>query len=317
MQEPSAGEPTERPARIGLHLGLFLATCATTFLSGSGFGEDFNAMHGLYFSGTIMTILLCHEMGHFVVARRHGIDASLPFFIPLPPVISLGTLGAVIQMDEPIDDRNQLVDVGAAGPLAGLLVAIPLLVYGLSLSPLAVTPPGESAMIEGNSILYLTLKYLVHGMVLPTADGLDVQLHPMAFAAWVGLLITMINLLPIGQLDGGHIACGALADKHERFSRVLHWLLLAVGLSVVLALAWRYASEGASLGSSLELGAKAGLPWLVWATLLLVMRRMSEGRYHPPVGQGALSTGRKWLVLLMVVILIVIFTPIPLREAVP
>ena len=272
-------------------------------------------MAGFYFSGTIMTILLCHEMGHFVVARRHGIDASWPFFIPLPPGISLGTLGAVIQMDEPIDDRNQLVDVGAAGPVAGLLVAIPLLIYGLSLSPLAVTPPGEGAMIEGNSILYLALKYMVHGMVLPTASGLDVQLHPIAFAAWVGLLITMINLLPIGQLDGGHIACGALADKHERFSKVLHWLLLAVGSAVVLALVWRYMSDGASVSRSLGPAVKAGLPWLVWACLLLVMRRMSDGRYHPPVGKGALSSGRKWLVLLMVLILILIFTPIPLREA--
>jgi membrane-associated protease RseP (regulator of RpoE activity) len=306
----------DAPARYGLHLGLFLATCGTTFLSGSGFGSSFNAVNGFYFAGTIMTILFCHEMGHFLVAKRHGIAASLPFFIPLPPFISLGTLGAVIQMDSPIEDRNKLIDVGAAGPLAGLVVAIPLLIYGLSLSPLGVTPSGQGAMMEGNSILYLALKYLVHGMVLPTEAGLDVQLHPMAFAAWVGLLITMINLLPIGQLDGGHIACAALGDKHESFSRVLHWLLLLVGLSVVAWLTTRYVAGGLSLGAGLSSAFKAGMPWLVWAGLLLVMRRMSDGRYHPPVGQGRLTRGRTWLVIVMVIILILIFTPIPLREAV-
>ena len=195
-------------------------------------------------------------------------------------------------------------------------MAIPLLIYGLSVSPLGMTAPGEGAMMEGNSILYLALKYLVHGMVLPTEAGLDVQLHPMAFAAWVGLLITMINLLPIGQLDGGHIACAALGDKHENFSRVLHWLLLIVGAAVVAWLTYSYHSAGLSLSTSFSSALKAGLPWLVWATILVVMRRMSEGRYHPPVGQKKLSRGRSWLVAVMVVILISIFTPIPLREAI-
>ncbi len=315
----SEARPEERPAskRPYLwHLVLFLATCVTTFLSGAGFGDDFDAIRGFYFSGTIMTILLCHEMGHYVVARRHGIDASPPFFIPLPPFVSLGTLGAVIQMDSPIEDRNKLVDVGAAGPLAGLVVAIPLLIYGLALSPLGVTPPGEGAMMEGNSILYIALKYLVHGMVLPTEAGLDVQLHPMAFAAWVGVLITMINLLPIGQLDGGHIACAALGDKYERFSRTLHWLLLVVGCAVVLWLGYQYTAAGLSLEASLKSAVRAALPWGVWAGVLIVMRRMGGGQYHPPVGQDKLSRGRTWLVVLMVVIFILIFTPIPLREVI-
>lgn len=316
VSDASPQESAKGAERYGLHIGLFLATCGTTFLSGSGFGEDFDAIRGFYFSGTIMTILLCHEMGHFIVARRHGIDASPPFFIPLPPFVSLGTLGAVIQMDDPIEDRDKLVDVGAAGPLAGLAVAIPLLIYGLSLSPLGITEPGEGAMMEGNSILYMALKYLVHGTLLPTEAGLDVQLHPMAFAAWVGLLITMINLLPIGQLDGGHIACAALGDKHESFSRILHWLLLVIGAGVVAWLTYSYLSGGADFRLAFTSALKAGLPWLVWATILVVMRRMSEGRYHPPVGQKKLSRGRTWLVVLMVVILILIFTPIPLREAV-
>lgn len=303
--------------RYGLHVGLFLATCVTTFLSGSGFGSDFDMYQGMYFSGTIMTILLCHEMGHYIVARRHGIKASLPYFIPLPPVISLGTLGAVIQMDEPIADRNKLLDVGAAGPLAGLAVAIPLLIYGLYLSPVAVVASEPGTMLEGNSLAYLGLKYAVHGVILPAQGGLDVQLHPIAFAAWVGLLITMINLLPIGQLDGGHIACAALGNRHERFSGILHWLLLGVGAAVVLVLSYQYRQQGADATAALSSAFKAGMPWIVWAALLFIMRRMSDGRYHPPVGMRALSPGRRRLVMLMVFILIAIFTPIPLREAAP
>lgn len=303
--------------KLGKHVLLFALTCVTTFLSGSGFGADFNLSGGLYFSGTLMTILLCHEMGHYVVARRHGIPASLPYFIPLPPVISLGTLGAVIQMDEPIEDRNKLVDVGAAGPLAGLVAAIPLLIYGLSLSSVGVTPPEEGAMLEGNSILYLALKYLVHGEILPTASGVDVQLHPMAFASWVGLLLTMINLLPIGQLDGGHVLCGAIGSKHETVSRWLHWLLLAVGGVVALSLTLEYMGQGFGAGEALLTGGKAGLPWMVWAGMLLYMRRVGGGSYHPPVGETPLSPSRRALVVILFLVLILIFTPIPLREALP
>ncbi len=309
-------ETRTRP-RYLVHIGLFAATCVTTFLSGAGLGSDFDPAQGAYFAATIMTILSCHEMGHFLVARRHGIQASLPYFIPLPPVVSLGTLGAVIQMDEPIADRDQLVDVGAAGPLAGLVVAVPLLIYGLHLSPLAAVASEPGTMIEGNSLAYLGLKYLVHGMILPGAGGVDVQLHPIAFAAWVGLLITMINLLPIGQLDGGHIACGALGERHEAFSRILHWLLLAVGVCVMAVLCFRYQHQGVAISTALPSAFKAGMPWMVWALVLLIMRRVSDGRYHPPVGARALTPGRRRLVFLMVLILISIFTPIPLREAMP
>ena len=304
-------------SKPGKHVLLFALTCVTTFLSGSGFGDDFNLAAGLYFSGTLMTILLCHEMGHYVVARRHGIAASLPYFIPLPPVVSLGTLGAIIQMDEPIKDRNKLVDVGAAGPLAGLVAAIPLLIYGLSLSTVAVTTPGDGAMLEGNSLLYMGLKYLVHGQLLPTADGMDVQLHPMAFASWVGLLLTMINLLPIGQLDGGHVLCGAIGSRHERVSRSLHWLLLAVGLAVAATLTLDYTGQGVPFGKAALSAGKAGLPWFVWAGMLLWMRRMAGGSYHPPVGEVPLTRGRQALVLLLLIVLVLIFTPIPLREALP
>jgi membrane-associated protease RseP (regulator of RpoE activity) len=292
--------------RYLVHAALFAATCVTTALAG-----------GAAFAATLMTILVCHEMGHYVVARRHGIDASLPYFIPLPPVISLGTLGAIIRMRSPIQDRNQLVDVGAAGPLAGLVVALPLLAYGLTLSPVARVDPGlghDGALIEGNSLLYLALKYVVTGRYLPAADGTDVQLHPVAFAAWVGLLITMINLIPIGQLDGGHVACGFLGRRHEALSRRLHWLLGAVGAAVALGLALEAHGRGAAPGDALARGAWAGAPWLVWAAMILGMRRLSGGRYHPPVGETPLTAGRRRLVFLTAAIFVLIFTPIPLRQ---
>jgi membrane-associated protease RseP (regulator of RpoE activity) len=290
--------------RYGLHIGLFVATCITTTLA-----IDWK------FSATLMAILLCHEMGHYVVARRHGVDASLPYFIPMPPYVTLGTMGAIIRMNKPIDDRNKLIDVGAAGPIAGLVVAVPLLIYGLSISP--VGPAAEGGLIEGNSIAYLGLKYLVKGQLLPAADGTDVQLHSIAFAAWVGLLITFINLIPIGQLDGGHIACAFLGDRHERMSRWLHAGLLLIGAAVMAVLGLEALDAGKSAGSALGYGLSNGAPWLVWAALLLWMRRAQGGIYHPAVGDTPLSPGRRLLVFSMAVVFLLIFTPVPLREALP
>ena len=137
--QPAEEIARERPNYL-LHVGLFAATCVTTYMFG-----------GLAFAATLMTILLVHEMGHYVAARYHGIDASLPYFIPLPPKVTLGTLGAVIRMRKPISDRNKLLDVGASGPLAGLVVAIPLLVVGLVKSEVGLAQ-GGGTVIEGNSI---------------------------------------------------------------------------------------------------------------------------------------------------------------------
>ena len=306
MSQPDDAEPCdESPAspNYPLHVGLFVVTCGTTYLFG-----------GIAFAATLMSILLCHEMGHYVVARRHGVDASLPYFIPLPPQVSLGTLGAVIRMRSPISDRNKLIDVGAAGPIAGLVVAIPLLVIGLYLSPVGVsTQPG--GVIEGNSLAYISLKLIVTGHYLPAADGTDVQLHSIAFAAWVGLLITMINLIPVGQLDGGHIACAYLGDKHERSSRWIHRGLLVVGLVVLAVLALDARDAGRGTLGSIGYGAWGALPWLVWAVMLLIMRRMSGGIYHPPVGSAPLTAGRRRLVFAMAALFILIFTPVPMRPA--
>src|SRR2546429_2395551 len=156
-------------------------------------------------------------MGHYVTARVHGVPASLPYFIPLP-FIGFGTLGAVIGM-KPSRNRNAIVDIGAAGPLCGLVVAIPIVIYGLMQSKVGPVPRG--AQFEGNSILYMVLKRIITGHWLP-GDGLDVQLGPVAEAGWAGLFVTMLNLIPIGQLDGGHVATGYFGgERYERVSRFL------------------------------------------------------------------------------------------------
>jgi len=293
--------------KLWLHILLFVATCVSCWLSG-----------GAVFAATLMTILLAHEMGHYVVARRLGIDVSLPYFIPLP-YVSIGTLGAVIRMKAPITRRDALIDVGAAGPLAGLAVAIPLLIWGLATSPLGPPPTGASAagsFTEGNSLLYIGLKYLVHGRYLP-GGGLDVQLGPMGFAAWVGILLTFINLMPIGQLDGGHIATAFFGGRHEQRAPWLHRGLLLVGAAVLATLAFEAHAAGRTTGAAMGYGAMAAMPWAVWAVLLLGMRRMAGGRYHPPVDEEPLTPSRRRLFWLVVVVFVLVFTPVPMRGTLP
>ena len=168
---------------------------------------------GLRYSGPLMAILLFHEAGHYLWARKHKVRTSLPFFIPLP-LIGFGTMGAVIKMRERITKRTALLDIGVSGPLAGLVIGIPILLMGLHLSP--ITVPKAPYWQEGNSLLYWAAKWLVKGHI---PAGMDVDLHPMAFAGWIGLLITSINLIPVGQLDGGHVAYALFGERYARFSR--------------------------------------------------------------------------------------------------
>lgn len=286
------------PRRLAVHVGLFVAACATTY----GFG-------GAWFSATLMSILVCHELGHYVAARRHGVAVSLPYFIPLPPQVSLGTLGAVIRMPRAIREPRRLFDVGVAGPLAGVVVALPFLVIGLWRSQVGPIPAGT--ILEGNSLLYVGLKLAMFGRYLP-ADGIDVQLHPMAFAAWVGLLVTMINLIPVGQLDGGHLARAVLGGRHELWSRRLHVAMPVIG-GLLAALLFAIAlAHGRSAVGALRYASYGGLPWLTWSLLLLLMRR-SAGEYHPPVDDIALDPARRRLAIAVAVLFLLIFTPVPFR----
>ena len=287
---------TRRDALI--HGGLFVACCITTTIAS-----------GPVFAATLMFILTCHEFGHYIAGRRRGVDVSLPYFIPMPPVLTFGTLGAVIRMRNTIEDRDALFDVGASGPIAGLVVAIPLLVIGLYLSDVAPLKPHD--MIEGNSILYALLKFAVFRQWLP-GHGIDVQLHPMASAAWVGLLVTMINLMPIGQLDGGHIAKAALGERHEKLSGHLHRVLPVIGVVVGGVMFAAAMHAGKSVGGALDYAKDGLVPWVVWTLLLGWMRRQA-GEYHPPVGETPLSPWRRRAAFGMLVVFILIATPVPFR----
>jgi len=248
--------------------------------------------HGWPFALPLMAILLTHELGHYFAARHHRVPASLPYFIPLPLLSPFGTMGAVIAMRGRIRSRNALLDIGAAGPLAGMVVALVVLVIGLSQS--AVHPQSGGGWLEGQCLLYLGLKRAVLG---PIPAGYDVFLSSTAFAGWTGLLVTMLNLLPIGQLDGGHIAFALFGKRQDRLAAVLHWSLLGVFAYNLLA----YGQ------------AEPGLVWLVWWVLLLVVRRMSGGN-HPPTEPGELSPGRRRVAVGCLLLFVLIFMPTPMRE---
>ena len=265
---------------------------------------------GIAFAVGLLSILLAHEFGHYLAGRFHNSNVTLPYFIPFPFSV-FGTMGAFIQLKEPPKNRRVLMDIGIAGPLAGLVVAIPVLIIGLSLSqvsrlPMAV-PGAQGFQMEGNSILYLLSKYLVFGRLLPEPSnyaglspllywvryfftgqpfpygGEDVLLHPLAWAGWAGLLVTALNLIPAGQLDGGHLLYVLFG---KRASLVLPFILAAL---VGLGLFWP--------------------GWWLWAFLILIL-----GRAHAePLDQiTTLNTPRIAVALLGLVVFVLVFTPVPL-----
>jgi membrane-associated protease RseP (regulator of RpoE activity) len=231
-----------------------------------------------------MAILVVHETGHFVAARRYGVDQSLPYFIPAPSIF--GTLGALILLRNQPRDRGVLLNVAVAGPYAGLLVAVPLAAWGLSQStPLDVAGPQD--VLYRHSILFGWL----NATCGPGTE--QITLHPVALAGWVGLFITAINLIPAAQLDGGHIAYSILGHWQERVSTIVVVLLFLLGVVV-----------GMEPGS----GFSRGLVWVFWAVFLFVI-----GVRHPPVRNEAISPTRlqKLHGAVALLILVVTFTPVP------
>lgn len=263
---------------------------------------------GWPFAVPLLAILLAHEFGHFIAARLHGVPASLPYFLPLPLLSPFGTMGAVIAMPQRIKSRNALLDIGAAGPLAGMVVAIPVLAYGLSLSPV-LPASGEHYVQEGQGILYWLLKRWVLG---PMPPGHDVLLHPTAFAGWAGFLVTMINLLPWGQLDGGHIAYALFGPVQNRAARIVH--LSLIGLFVFNL--QRFVLPVLQGKSSLSLGGAVmnSLFWLIWFLFLGGIARVARGADHPPTEPGTLTPLRRVVAVISLLLFAVLFMPTPMAE---
>lgn len=293
---------------------LFAATVTSTFFAGymwlgpvdEGPAPPWYA--GWVFAIPLLSILLFHEFGHYIAARRHKVDASLPYFIPFPLVF--GTLGAVIGMRDRIQKRDALLDIGAAGPLAGMAVCLPILIYGMAISDVQPHVPGTYIM-EGHSILYELLLYAIHG---PIPADQDIFLHPAALAGWVGLFITMLNLIPVGQLDGGHVTYALLGERQNKMSNLVLWVLPILGFAVCGYFGFKAYFEGAR-GEDLLGEFMTGLNWFVWFGLLHLMRRFA-GKVHPPVDAGELSMTRKAVGVVCMVLFILIFMPVPLRTLV-
>jgi membrane-associated protease RseP (regulator of RpoE activity) len=290
---------------------LFAATVISILYSGAMYGSEpgrpLRLSDGVTFTAALLGILLTHELAHFFFARLHRVNASLPMFLPLPVLSPVGTAGAIIVMPDRIRSRNALLDVGASGPLAGLAVAIPVLLVGLSHSSVQVV--SGHGFQEGQCLLYSALKRIALG---PIPDGSDVFLSPVAFAGWVGLLITMLNLLPVGQLDGGHIAYALLGPRQNRYGRWVRWAVLALSpIDFLLILApWRNPSAvGERLGSAIS----GSVTWLAWFVILTILLRLSGGG-HPPTEPGELSRGRRVVAIGTLVLFVLLVMPIPMME---
>lgn len=288
---------TPRSARrpnASVNVVLLAATVLTTLVAGAGLAHRGGFLSGLLlvietpsmllrgvpFSFTLLLILGVHELGHYLASRFHGVKASLPYFIPAPTF--LGTLGAVIRTRSAIPDRRSLLDMGASGPVAGFLVSVPAFIIGVRLSEFGYTAGGGGLQL-GESLIVKALVSLFKG---PGPEGMDLFLHPVAFAAWIGFFVTMLNLLPAGQLDGGHICYALFGRWHFYIARI------TVGVLVLLSF----------------LGGEPGMIWMFWAMLILII-----GLGHaPPVNDiTPLNRGRKVLGAAAMAIFVLCFVPVP------
>jgi len=313
--DSSAFNDEREPIKYGLPLVLFVLTLISVFWTGAAeadpsLAESLNPRRlleiwqGWPFALPLMAILIAHESGHYIAARLHKVPASLPFFIPLPFLSPFGTMGAIIGMSGRIRSRVALLDIGAAGPLAGMAVALPVLGYGLSQS--AIGPNSGHYTQEGQSLLYLLMKRIFNG---PIPDGLDVHLHPTAYAGWVGLLVTMINMLPWGQLDGGHIAFALFGERQYVIARWLRRGLLLLFAYNLVRFVGPVVSQQSSLGYGYAFS--NSLFWLVWYGFTGVIGRISGSADHPPFEPGELGPGRRAVAWLCLIMFVLLFMPTP------
>jgi len=302
-------DSTRRPSsffaqnRIWLNILLFVATVLSTFYV--GFFWSISYMHtdtlvgnsqiapdpsifldpkivtlSLVYAVVLIGILLGHELGHFLTCRYYNIDATLPYFIPAPTLI--GTLGAFIKIRSPITKKQQLFDIGIAGPLTGFILSLPAIIYGLSLSKLVPSLPRDESLVFGEPLILKIVGSIVFKGV---PEGFDVIPHPIAFAGWVGVLVTALNLFPVGQLDGGHVVYALMGQKSRRFAPYIVGIFVLMGIFF-----W--------------------IGWFVWALLIYFL-----GLKHPHIHDEdkPLSLGRRYVGYLMLVIFILSFIPDPIK----
>ncbi|MCP4580160.1 MAG: site-2 protease family protein [candidate division Zixibacteria bacterium] len=300
MTEPKVVIRVQMPGKTGLrkipwvNIGMFVITLLFTLIAGAAHaGIDYFSNPELFwkapltilgagmpFSFSLLGILLFHEFGHYIASRLHGVKVTLPYFIPFPSPL-LGTMGAVIRLKSPFITRKQLLDVGAAGPLAGMVIAIPLVIWGLA-HPNFVpdTPAMVGLLYLGDSLLFIIISGIVQP---PIPDGLIAVLNPVAFAGWVGFLVTMLNLLPIGQLDGGHIL-------YAMFGKAQHKIVYAIMAGMIILSFWWFG-------------------WLIWVILGFFLVKPK----HPPTVLDDIPLDKKRLTIgyLCIIIFILCFVPIP------
>lgn len=307
--EPMVVVPAARRQKYWLHILLFVLTVFTTLMVGTQLERNFlqglpvfslddsalplfpigfiweqpsRILMGVPFSLTLMTILLAHEMGHYIFCLRYGVYATLPFFIPAPTLI--GTMGAFIRIKSPIRSRTALFDIGVAGPIAGFIVAFVVLVFALMLSKPAPAPIGQGDIVISFPLIFRFVHWFIMGSGIPGMSLENTLLHPTAIAAWVGMFATALNLLPGGQLDGGHIMYALAPRMHQHVSII-------------------------TVGALLPMGYFLWPGWFLWALLLTM-----SGMRHPNVPPWPeLSPGRRLLGLVALVMLIVTITPEGLR----
>jgi len=294
-------QPAPRRGPVWRHVVLFLLTVATTVMVGAqhfaAFQFDFSVnravelsttalmLNGLWYSVSILAILGAHEFGHYFACRHYHVDASLPYFLPAPLPLT-GTLGAFIRIRQPIPGKRELFDIGIAGPIAGFVVAVPVLIAGVSLSRVTRLPLDTTGFVElGEPLLFQAVAWLMWGT---PPDGYSINMHPMAFAAWFGMLATALNLFPVGQLDGGHISYAVLGRKST--------LVTMATVAVLIGLTFVSSS------------------WLVW-TVLTVIMLATFGPRHPRTTDEdvPLDRTRLWLAAGAVLMFILCFTPAPIE----
>ena len=268
--------------RYWIHIALFLATLASTTLVGM---TSLDWRSGLWYSIPILVILTAHEFGHYIACRVHDVDATLPYFIPMPFLPLTGTLGAVIRIREPFPSKQALFDIGIGGPLAGFITLLPFLFWGVHTSTIVPIDPHAPVLWLGEPMIFKLAKWVSFG---PIPVGHDLTISSMGFAAWFGLLATALNLMPFGQLDGGHIAYASFGPEARYVSMVT--LAIAIGLTV-----W-------------------SLSWVSMTVMLLVMAWFL-GFSHPRIidEDEPLDPTRRALAVLALIIFLISFTPVPIE----